>query len=667
MSTERAPLQYLVEWQLGREAYRFATRAAHVQLAGEDGQGGWTGGLVVSDVSLEFDVLGEGGEPPGFTFEVTLPTATIKAIWQAGIRLTGTPCKLLGFNEASGRTLEIARGNVREGSVLLPGEPVRVRVSSGNRGRERLVPDPRMIVNSTTWPDHHEDSEGLYYPIILGTPGTYRQADGSLHKTAGAEARVVSWVEPPTKGNGAFRTVRCATTISIANRSASGSSGVDYDDVQLEDGDLVLLRAQATTDQNGIYRFIQGATGSLERIEGLLNGTQYTAKTDWSVYVEEGTTYGGRRFRLDYPKGAGTSTEGPVGDRISNAEWDLDYRYGAQTLLVCGLPVGATQIRVFGDKHVTLDQTTVRSGSYLLNVTHGVDGEGRQVAEIDLTTLDTRSSTGMGPESFREQGTFHTAWGEAGAGVFRADGLGQVRNFADAIQWLLAWSGLPYEAAGRDTALLATMPVGMQVDEPAEPTKLVDRRLFKNLPGQLRREGDLLRAAVPILEGMAAHTLTVGVNCEIDGGMTERCLGGSMISGISYAYALSYKSGEPRETMTWGDDDQDPDSISYAAVLSDAVWPFERTEAKTIRDPDVWSQTTVRIIVDMLYKLRGQPTRQVGVALHDIHPEHAPRLLGERVRFVYDELGLDDYGFVRKVELRAPGVPPLAVLTLLPR
>ena len=665
MSTERAPLQYLVEWQLGREAYRFATRAAHVQLAGEDGQGGWTGGLEVSNVSLEFDVLGEGGEPPGFTFEVTLPAATIKAIWQAGIRLTGTPCKLLGFNEASGRTLEIARGNVREGSVLLPGEPVRVRVSSGNRGRARLVPDPRMIVNNTTWPNHHEDSEGLYYPIILGTPGTYRQADGSLHKTAGAEARVVSWVEPPTKGNGAFKNVRVATTAGV-NRSASGTSGVSYDGVQLRDGDLVLLRAQTNTEEDGIYRLVVGSPSQLVRISGLDSGTNFTNKTDWSVYVEEGDTYGGRRFRLDYPKGTASGSENPS-DPIAPIEWDLDYRYGAQTLLVCGLPVGATQIRVFGDKRVTLDQTTVRSGSYLLNVTHGVDGEGRQVALIDLTTLDARSSTDMGPESFREQGTFHTAWGEAGAGVFRANGLGEVRNFADGTQWLLAWSGLPYESASRDTAVLATMPVGMQIDDPADPTKLIDRRLFKHLPGQLRREGDLLRAAVPILEGMAAHTLTVGVNCEIEGGMTERVLGGSQLSGISYAYALSYKSGEPRETMTWGDDDQDLDSVGYAVASSTAVEPFERTEALTIRDPDVWSQTTVRIIVDMLYKLRGQPTRQVGVALHDIHPEHAPRLLGERVRFVYDELGLDDHGFVRKVELRAPGVPPLAVLTLLPR
>jgi hypothetical protein len=58
----------------------------------------------------------------------------------------------------------------------------------------RLLLDPAGIIDATTWDEAEgKDADGKPYPLIIGSPGVFRFADGTLARTSGSPAYVVSY------------------------------------------------------------------------------------------------------------------------------------------------------------------------------------------------------------------------------------------------------------------------------------------------------------------------------------------------------------------------------------------------------------------------------------------------------------------------------------------
>lgn len=96
--------------------------------------------------------------------------------------------------------------------------------------------------------------------------------------TAGTDATNKNYVDALLAGLSWKHAVRVATTGSVTLSSVETIDGIT-----LDDGDRVLVKAQSTSSENGIYVF---SAGALTRAEDMSDAAEFSAAT---VYVQEGT------------------------------------------------------------------------------------------------------------------------------------------------------------------------------------------------------------------------------------------------------------------------------------------------------------------------------------------------------------------------------------------
>lgn len=88
------------------------------------------------------------------------------------------------------------RRRVLTGAVVEPGhgragQEIEFSLSADPGPDPALLPGPLQVIDPSTWPSAIDESIGKPYPIPLGAPGEYLQADGTKLTTSGSRAYVV--------------------------------------------------------------------------------------------------------------------------------------------------------------------------------------------------------------------------------------------------------------------------------------------------------------------------------------------------------------------------------------------------------------------------------------------------------------------------------------------
>lgn len=151
---------------------------------------------------------------------------------------------------------------------------------------------PPIVELNAPWPerDRRDDGDGITPGAIAATGSSGgRSGGGTVNLTGVAYSDDLSWKQP----------VRVATTGNISISTAL-NAGDTIDGVTLVAGDRVLVKAQSTSSQNGIYQ--AGATPS--RTSDFDDDDELVGAM---VYVVAGTANGGKVFRS-------TNTTDPVVD-----------------------------------------------------------------------------------------------------------------------------------------------------------------------------------------------------------------------------------------------------------------------------------------------------------------------------------------------------------------
>lgn len=85
----------------------------------------------------------------------------------------------------------VLAGGLRKPTYDVAGEPVRFTVEADTYDDGALIPTVAQRVTLSTWASRPQASEGLYYPIVFGTPGAFVTSAGSSTVTSGSPALIV--------------------------------------------------------------------------------------------------------------------------------------------------------------------------------------------------------------------------------------------------------------------------------------------------------------------------------------------------------------------------------------------------------------------------------------------------------------------------------------------
>ena len=86
----------------------------------------------------------------------------------------------------------VLTGGLRKPAYDVAGEPVRFTVEAEGYDDGALIPAASLRVTLSTWSGRPTVSEGLYYPIVFGTPGAFVTSAGTSTVTSGSPAIVVA-------------------------------------------------------------------------------------------------------------------------------------------------------------------------------------------------------------------------------------------------------------------------------------------------------------------------------------------------------------------------------------------------------------------------------------------------------------------------------------------
>lgn len=174
----------------GRE---FRWSSYPVSITDADGESlHFEGGLPALDVSEGLNLLSTTADPLSIPFEVFFPVDVAELV-QRGHDLAAATAEVA--LHVPGNAWEDRRV-VLVGSVVQPvyggsEEPVSFSVEQNLYDDRALIPTASQRVTTTTWSGRPTASEGLYYPIVFGTPGAYTTAAGASNSTSGSPAIVV--------------------------------------------------------------------------------------------------------------------------------------------------------------------------------------------------------------------------------------------------------------------------------------------------------------------------------------------------------------------------------------------------------------------------------------------------------------------------------------------
>lgn len=153
------------------------------------------GGLPAIQFSESFSLLSLTPDTRSVALELDFPV-DVAALIQLGHDLASATGELSLWRVGSkyADRMVLLAGRVVEPEYGAEGEPVSLSIEQAPWDDRALVPEASHRVTVDTFPYHHADARGLYYPIPFGLPGHYTDSNGnSNHTTSGSPALVVTW------------------------------------------------------------------------------------------------------------------------------------------------------------------------------------------------------------------------------------------------------------------------------------------------------------------------------------------------------------------------------------------------------------------------------------------------------------------------------------------
>lgn len=146
---------------------------------------------------------------------------------------------------------------------------------------------------------------GTTYPGVL--PGDYLKAD-NLSDTSEYTFRILSTTSQLLKSGLVIKNFN-VRAVAVANVAISNPTTATFDGVVLTAGDRILLTAQSTGSQNGIYVFDTSST-AMVRATDFDTASATEVHSGAVVNIKEGTTYGNSAFTLTHASSytVGTTT-----------------------------------------------------------------------------------------------------------------------------------------------------------------------------------------------------------------------------------------------------------------------------------------------------------------------------------------------------------------------
>lgn len=190
-------------------------------LTDEDGNTyEYEGGLVMPTVDRQVSLQATAVDGLALGFSVLFPAdVDVAQLVSQGHDLSTATAEVAlhlsgGFYED--RAVVLA-GGLRKPSYDVAGEPVGFTVEAEPYDDGAIIPSASQRVTLSTWSGRPAASEGLYYPIVFGTPGAFITSAGSSTVTSGSPAIVV------------VVTGASASTLLIAGHKCAASTVRVYD------------------------------------------------------------------------------------------------------------------------------------------------------------------------------------------------------------------------------------------------------------------------------------------------------------------------------------------------------------------------------------------------------------------------------------------------------
>ena len=210
-----API-FLVDLELGGVVYRFATESQDIET--DSGSVFYDGTLSDVNFASSLQFASPDFELPSAGVTVTFKIDLAKRIAQ-GLDFgaaRGTLALWLPGTDLDDRQV-IIDGRIDAPSYGAIGEPVSFNIEADFLRNTKLIPNALQVIDSATWPNVAENSEGEIYPIIIGAPG--RQG------FAGSPIYVAQDLGSGTDRVGIIAAHQCtAGTISIMEVKADGTT-----------------------------------------------------------------------------------------------------------------------------------------------------------------------------------------------------------------------------------------------------------------------------------------------------------------------------------------------------------------------------------------------------------------------------------------------------------
>jgi hypothetical protein len=349
-----------------------------------------TGAITIDTTSISFDSIG---------YNVAYSAVGILPIGAGG---TGQNTAAAGFNALSPMTTlgDTIYGGASGAATRLAGNTTATRMFHAQTGTGSVSAAPVWTaLSSTDIPAlAYVTSVAMTVPSFLAVGGSPITSSGTLAVSLATQA-ANTFFAGPTSGAAAAPTFRLpintelpvvykvsVVALSAANVSIT-SAPATMDGVTLVSGNRILLGAQTTGSQNGIWVF-NGTGSALTRPTDYPSGSTTMAFYGMAVAVQAGTTYGGTVWFV--------ATTGAITIDTTSVSWDsLSYNVGTAAVGILPIAAGGTGANTASVAFNNLSPLTTL-GDILYA---GAGGTDTRLAGNTTTTRQFLSQTGTGSVS----------------------------------------------------------------------------------------------------------------------------------------------------------------------------------------------------------------------------------------------------------------------------
>lgn len=188
----------------GGNVLRVATEPIAIPTA-DGGAVAFSSGLLdIPDVASEAERTGISDAGPSIPLEVLFDGIDVPKMWAKGRRFARARGELAAVTvDHTGAVQQTWENRLRQaegylsqpvfGDPQLPAGWMAFTLEDLPYDDAGVVNDPQQVINAQTWPEALEAVVGKVYPIVVGTPGVYRDPDGTGRRTSGSPAYPVTY------------------------------------------------------------------------------------------------------------------------------------------------------------------------------------------------------------------------------------------------------------------------------------------------------------------------------------------------------------------------------------------------------------------------------------------------------------------------------------------